>query len=146
VGVGISISEHFLKKGERALESEKSRKAKTTRAFNKTVENMRAVGTYKPEFEASVRRYVEMRIQYDILNEKWYENGCKITEEYVNKSGAKNQRKTALYLSMEAMRRELIEMENLFGLTPKGLRAIKAKGLEQKHTSALDQALEKMNE
>ena len=65
---------------------------------------MRAVGTYKPEFEASVRRYVEMRIQYDILNEKWYENGCKITEEYVNKSGAKNQRKTALYLSMEAMR------------------------------------------
>ena len=128
------------------MESEKSRKAKATRAFNKTVENMQAVGTYKPEFEVSVRRYAEIRIQYDILTEKWYENGCKITEEYVNKNGAKNQRKTALYLSMEAMRRELIEMENLFGLTPKGLRAIKAKGLEQKHTSALDQALEKMNE
>lgn len=127
------------------MEGEKSRKAKITRTFNKTIENMRSVGTYKPEFEAAVRRYAEMRIQYDILNEKWYENGCEITEEYVNKSGAKNRRKTALYLSMEAMRRELIEMESLFGLTPKGLRAIKTRGLETKHTSALDHVLEKMN-
>lgn len=127
------------------MESEKSRKTKITKTYNKTIENMRTVGTFKPEFEAPVRRYAEMRIQYDILNEKWYEEGCKITEEYTNKAGAKNQRKTALYLSLEYMRRELIEMENLFGLTPKGLRAIKTKGLETKGESALDKALKVMN-
>lgn len=106
---------------------------------------MRVLGTYRSEFEAPVRRYAEMRIQYDILNEKWYEEGCIITEEYTNNSGAKNRRKTALYLSMESMRKELIDMENIFGLTPKGLKTIKAKGLESKKQSALDKALEKMD-
>lgn len=127
------------------MESAKSRKIKITKAYNKTIENMQVLGTYKPEFEAPVRRYAEMRIQYDILNEKWYEEGCKITEEYTNKSGAKNRRKTALYLSLETMRKELIELENVFGLTPKGLRAIRAKGLEVKKKSALDKVLESMS-
>ena len=127
------------------MESAKSRKIKITKAYNKTIENMQVLGTYKPEFEAPVRRYAEMRIQYDILNEKWYEEGCKITEEYTNKSGAKNRRKTALYLSLETMRRDLSEGENIFGLTPKGLRAIRAKGLEPKKKSALDKALENMS-
>lgn len=128
------------------MESPKNRKTKITKMFNKTIENMRILGTYKLEFEAPVRRYAELRIQYDILTEKWYEEGCKITEEYTNKFGAKNNRKTALYLAMETMRKELIEMENLFGLTPKGLRAIKNKGLEDKKESALDKMLGSLNE
>lgn len=49
-------------------------------------------------------------------------------------------------MAMETMRKELIEMENLFGLTPKGLRAIKNKGLEDKKESALDRWLGSMNE
>lgn len=128
------------------MESAKNRKTKITKTYNKTIENMRVLGVFRTEFEAPVRRYAEMRIQYDILNEKWYNEGCVITEEYTNKSGAKNRKKTALYLSLETMRKELIEMENLFGLTPKGLKAIKAKGLETKKESALDKALEKMND
>lgn len=128
------------------MEGTKARKAKITRLYNKTVENMREIGTFKPEFEAPVKRYAELSIQYEILSDKWYENGCEITEEYTNKSGAKNQRKTALYLALENLRKELMDMENVFGLTPKGLRQIKAKGLEQKQTSALDKALEKLSE
>ncbi len=113
--------------------------------FNKTVENMRVVGTYKPEFEASVRRYAELRIQYDILKDKWYEEGCSITEEYTNKFGATNQRKTTLYASLETMRKELTELEDIFGLTPKGLRRMKAKALDAKGESALDKALMNMS-
>ncbi|MFR6316592.1 MAG: hypothetical protein ACLUOD_10790 [[Clostridium] innocuum] len=41
-------------------------------------------------------------------------------------------------------RRELIEMENLFGLTPKGFKAIKAKGLDQGKKSVLGEALERL--
>lgn len=102
---------------------------------------MRELGTFKAEFDAPIRRYAELSIQYGILNDQWYENDCAITEKYTNKSGATNQRKTALYLSMETLRKELIEMENLFGLTPKGLKAIKTKGLDQVKISKLDQAL-----
>lgn len=120
----------------------KTRKANITRIFKKTKENMKTLGTFRPEFETTVRRYAEMRVQYDILLDQWYENGCEITEEYTNKSGATNQRKTTLYLALETLRREMTEMENLFGLTPKGLRAIKTKGLEENKVSALDKALE----
>ena len=42
---------------------------------------------FQAEFEAPVKRYAELSIQYEILNDKWYENGCEITEEYTNKSG-----------------------------------------------------------
>lgn len=123
------------------MQSTRTRKSNTTKLYNKTVANMRELGTFKAEFDAPVRRYAELSIQYEILNDEWYDNGCLITEEYTNKSGAKNKRKTALYLSMETLRKELIEMENLFGLTPKGLKAIKTKGLDQAKKSKLDEAL-----
>ena len=45
---------------------------------------------------------------------------------------------------MENLRRELIEMENLFGLTPKGFKAIKVKGLDQGKKSVLGEALERL--
>ena len=117
------------------------RKAKVTKIRNQTIRNMQAVGTFKEEFDASVQRYSDMRVQYDILTEKWYETGCVITEEYTNKAGVTNQRKTTLYLSIENLRKELTDMEDRFGLTPKGLRGIRSKGLEGKKESALDRLL-----
>lgn len=117
------------------------RKRRINKLCNKTIENMRSLGTYRPEFETSVRRYAELRVQYDILNDQWYESGCAITEEYTNKAGATNQRKTTLYLTLENIRKELIELENLFGLTPKGLKAIKSKGLEEQKQSLLEKVL-----
>lgn len=123
----------------------KTRKSNITRVYNKTIANMQSLGTFQPQFDASVRRYSELRIQYDILMDKWYDEGCKITESYTNKFGAENERKTALYLSLETLRKELIEMENIFGLTPKGLKAIKTKGLETKKESAIDAALRNMS-
>ena len=95
-------------------------KTKITKTRNKTTEYMKNLGIYKPEFENSVSRYAELRMQSDILTDRWYDEGCATTEEYTNKAGAKNMRKTALYLSIEAMRKELNELENILGLTPKG--------------------------
>ncbi len=116
-------------------------KTKITKTKNQTVKRMENLGIYKPEFENSINRYAELKIQYDILTEKWYETGCEITEKYTNKAGATNMRKTALYLSIENMRKELNELENILGLTPKGLKAIRAKGFGEKKQSALDRLL-----
>lgn len=123
----------------------KKRKSNITRIYKKTIEDMQTLGTFKPEFDAPVRRYAELRIQYEILSDKWYENGCEVTEDYTNKSGATNQRKTSLYLAMETLRKELIDMENLFGLTPKGLKGIKSKSLESAKGSRLDAALAQLD-
>ena len=92
-----------------------------------TTNKMKDLGTYKIEFDTTIRRYAEMQLQYEILNEKWIESGCAVTEPYTNKNGATNQRKTAIYLSIESLRKELLELENIFGLTPKGLKMIKNK-------------------
>lgn len=112
------------------------------RIYKKTKESMQLVGTFRPEFDPIVDRYAELRAQYQELNQQWYDSGCLITEDYTNKAGATNKRKTALYLSLETLRKELTELENLFGLTPKGLKGIKSKGLEAAKNSKLDAALE----
>ena len=100
--------------------------------YRETKAGMEALGTYKSEFEAPIKRYVELRLQYDILNEKWYENDCLIE--------TKNEKDTN---ALETMRRELTEMENVLGLTPKGLKLLKTKGLEKKKGGALAEALRK---
>ncbi len=99
---------------------------------------MQALEVYRPEFLPTVERYAYMRVQYDMLLDQWYEDDCKITENYTNKSGATNVRKTALYMAIEAMRREILDIENTLGLTPKGLQNMKKKGLEKQKKSKLD--------
>ena len=114
---------------------------KRKKVFNETKKNMVSLGTYRKEFDVIIKRYAEMRVQFDVLNEQWYQGGCKVTEKYTNKAGATNERKTALYLAMEKLRDELVDMESIFGLTPKGLKALKKKGLDQQKQSALDKVL-----
>ena len=109
--------------------------------FNETKKNMVSLGTYRKEFDVIINRYAEMRMQFDMLNDRWYREGCMVTEKYTNKAKVTNERKTALYLAIEKLRDELMDMEDTFGLTPKGLKAIKKKGLEQKKESALDKML-----
>ena len=67
--------------------------------FNETKKNMVSLGTYRKEFDVIIQRYAEMRMQFDMLNERWYREGCRVTEKYTNKAGATNERKTALYLA-----------------------------------------------
>jgi hypothetical protein len=112
--------------------------------FTQTVSDMKQVGTYKEEFSPAITRYSEMRVQYELLMQDWYKGGCQISEEYTNKAGATNARKTALYLSIEALRRELLEMENIFGLTPQGLKRINDKSMASKKESVLAKALSKL--
>lgn len=126
------------KRGELMREELKKR---TKTILVRTRNNMKKAGTYRREFEDSMERYADLRVQYDVLKEQWYEEGCAITEEYTNKSGATNQRKTPLYLAMETLRKELLELENIFGLTPKGLKQIHSKTMEDKKESALGKAL-----
>lgn len=123
--------------GKRKTNEDKAR----DEIIKQTKTDMETLGTYRHEFDVLIERYAEMRLQFDLLNKRWYEEGCKITEPYTNKAGATNERKTALYLCMEKLRLELTDTENILGMTPKGLQTIKKKGLEQKKQSALDRIL-----
>lgn len=92
--------------------------------FKKTIENMKIIGTYRPQFDANIRTYSEMKFELEELTKEFYENGCQRTEEYTNKSGATNIRKTADYLALEKLRDDINKRENELGLTPSGLKKI----------------------
>ncbi|MFP7732716.1 P27 family phage terminase small subunit [Priestia aryabhattai] len=109
----------------------------------KTVEKMKAVGTYRPQFDSAIRTYSEMKYEMDILTQHFYATGFKRTEEYTNKAGATNIRKTAEYLALEKLRDDVDKRENNLGLTPAGLKKIndEMKNGPKKKVSALAAAL-----
>lgn len=125
------------------MENEISELVKKVTRQTKT--RMKAVNTYRKEFDAVIDRYADLYVQYEILRGQWYDGGCSVSEEYTNKAGAVNQRKTPLYLSMETLRKELVDLENILGLTPKGLKQINSKGLETQKKSALEKALSELD-
>lgn len=48
--------------------------------FETTINDMKMLGTYKAEFSPIIVRYAEMRLQLEVLMDRWYRGGCKITE------------------------------------------------------------------
>lgn len=123
------------------------RKKKTTveTIFTETTSFMMSLGIYKSEFDPAIRRYAELRLQYCEVMSNFQDDNCKITEEYTNKSGATNIRKTAIYQALENLRKELTDMENNLGLTPYGLKRIKDKGFaEKKKQSRFEIGLEEL--
>ncbi len=112
--------------------------------IKKTVDDMTKLGVYREQFDAAVYTYAEMRYQLSMLNEQFYDGGCQITEEYTNKAGATNERKTALYSAIEQLRRDIASTEDRLGLTPAGIKKInEAEMKPKKKRSKLDTALEK---
>lgn len=93
---------------------------------NKTVKEMQALGVYRVEFSATIKAYAQLRYLYDVLNARFMENGYKVTEEYTNKAGATNIRKTAEYMALETLRKDILNHETVLGLNPSGLKKIRA--------------------
>lgn len=115
--------------------------------MKKTIENMQVIGTFRPQFETNIRTYSEMKFELELLTREFYENGCQRTEEYTNKAGATNIRKTAEYLALEKLRDDVNKRENELGLTPSGLKRINDEMKNNnKKKSKLSAALEKARE
>lgn len=104
--------------------------------YETTVENLKTLGTYKPEFAPLICRYAETRLQFDLIMKQWYDSGCTVAEPYTNKGGAVNYRKTALYQAIETLRRELLDVENVLGLTPVGIHRVNNKALAGKKSAS----------
>lgn len=121
--------------------SDHKRKIAITKIMKITRQNMENLGVYKKEFTSTIQRYSELRVQYDFMYQSWVENGCKITELYTNKNGATNAKKTAEYMAIESLQKELTNLETILGLNPRGLKQLQSKGLEQPKSSKLEQVL-----
>lgn len=105
---------------------------------NKVVKQMKDLGIYKKEHIDIIDIYSSLLLQYQIFEEQFAEDGYQIEEDYTNKAGATNKRKTPTYSAMESLRKDIVTYSDRLGLNPKSLESITA---EKASTSKLEKAL-----
>lgn len=77
---------------------------------------MIALGVYKPEFDGTIERYVELAGEYATIYAAYVEGGYKC--ETLTATGVK---KSPTVTTLESLRRDMLAVEDALGLTPRGL-------------------------
>lgn len=85
---------------------------------------MKALGIYKPEYRNDIMVYVDMMHQYEVLTERFEDEGYMVEEEYTNKAGATNMRKTPTLATIEKLRVDLAQYSDRLCLNPKSLERV----------------------
>lgn len=107
------------------------------------INQMKNLGTYKPEYRKMIKIFVGMVHQYEVFEKQFEESGYKITEEYTNKAGATNMRKVPLYTAMESLRKDIASYSDRLCLNPKSLESVT---IEKEGKSTLASVLSKLEE
>lgn len=108
---------------------------------NEIVKQMKTLGIYKPEYKNVITIYAGMLSQYEHFEEEFIEKKYPIEEEYTNKAGATNMRKTPLLSCMEKLRMDIATYSNILCLNPKSLENVTA---EKANKSKLANILSEM--
>lgn len=94
---------------------------------------MQALGTYKQEFGPTIERYVALQKEY----KKLYTKHCQ--DEYncevITSSGPK---KSPTVSALESLRRDILNLEDALGLTPRGLLKLNEKAFEKAKKPKVD--------
>lgn len=92
---------------------------------NNVVANMKHLGVYRDDFENTIDVYVDMLIQYEAFRDQFNSTGFKITDQYTNKAGATNERKTPVYTALESLRKDIAKYTDLLCLNPRAYEKVK---------------------
>lgn len=90
------------------------------------IKEMKDLNIYKAEYRTTIDIYADMLYQYELFVEQFEDAGFKIEEEYTNKAGATNMRKTPLLSAIEKLRVDLAKYIDMLCLNPKALEKVTA--------------------
>lgn len=79
-------------------------------------QQMETLGIYKPEFDATIDRYVALSKEYNLLYKRYKDDGFQCTVK-----GAQGEKKSPLVATLESLRRDILLLEESLGLTPRGI-------------------------
>ncbi len=79
-------------------------------------ERMEKLGVYKEEFAPTVARYVALNKEYYKLYKQYATDGYRCTVEATG-----GEKKAPIVTTLESLRKDLLQMEESLGLTPRGL-------------------------
>ncbi len=97
-------------------------------------------GTWQPDFTEAVKKLAGMLDEFDILYERFVQDGYEIATTDSNG----REKKTLLYSTLETLRRDSLSYMNALGLTPTALKKLDAK-VEDRKISPLTAALRKFD-
>lgn len=104
-----------------------------------TVENMKRLGVYKPEFDITIGIYCSLVDQYKALEKEFKMSKFTVVEET---GYSDNKKKHPIVGSLESLRKDILAYSNALGLTPAGLKKINDNMKpDKKKQSKLEQAL-----
>nr|DAI73968.1 MAG TPA: terminase small subunit [Caudoviricetes sp.] len=98
---------------------------------------MKELGTYRKEFDMIIDIFSGMLFQYQKLDQDYAEMGYPVTDVYVNKAGAENERKVPILTAMEILRKDILSYSNQLMMNPKSLGEV----VEQDNGSVLTEVL-----
>lgn len=107
-------------------------------------ENMKALGTYKEEFDIIIDATANLLSDYEDAITKFKKSGGNIIIKHTNKAKETNAVKNPFYLAIETMRGQIIKYLYELGLTPAGLKKINDKSLAVQKESLLGKALSRL--
>ena len=108
-------------------------KATTKHAIkSKTIKDMQKLGTHKPEYDAIIDIYCELREQYELYTKqlKAFEYKC---DESTAAGGTK---KSALVSTIETLRKDILQYSDRLCLNPRSMMEEKKKGKKKESTLA----------
>ena len=109
----------------------------------KIVADMKAIETYKPEFDKTIEALAKIYVDMDNARSQFEASGGNMIVAHVNKGGNKNLVKNPFYVIIEILQANILLYNRELGLTPKGLKQINDKTMNtKKKKSKLDSALE----
>lgn len=108
------------------------------------IKDMKAVGTYRDEFKETITTLARIYEDMDVAREKFEKSGGNIIIKHTNKNGSTNLVKNPLYKAIEDKENLVLAFNRELGLTPRGLKQLKTKGLEGNKASPLAAALSGM--
>lgn len=110
--------------------------------------DMEAVGTYSPIFDKAIKSLAKQERELAKAEKVWRDNGGKMVAELVNKTGATYTAKDPHYAVVDQLRKDILAQRAQLGLTPKSLKAMKAKIVDTgaAKRSRLDELLEEARE
>lgn len=91
---------------------------------SQVIENMKKLGVYSKEYRNTIDIFTDMIYQYEIFIDDFENNNNQVQEEYTNKAGATNMRKTPTYSAIEKLRMDIATYSNLLCLNPKALERV----------------------
>lgn len=94
---------------------------------SKVKKDMKSLGTYKKEFDRMIEIYVDLNMQYDEARNLFEATGSK----YETETGCGSTKKSAIIVTMENLRKDIVTYSDRLCLNPKTIENIKIKEVKQ---------------